>query len=350
MELLHQFDRYRELIDDWPAFVDACTRPLPATLWINTLRLDRDAARARLELEGVETAPLAWYARGLRVLGDGRPGKTLAYITGSCHIQEEVSMLPVALLAPRPGERLLDLCAAPGNKTVQAAVHMDDQGTIVANDLHRRRLGMVVRNLERMTLTNTVATRFDGSSLPRAVGEFDRVIADVPCSCEGTVRKNLEVLRRDHDDRWVGAQIALLRKAVQRCRPGGRIVYATCTFAPEENEAVVDTVLNEHRGELRLLPTRVATSGDLSSSTDDPAGEATLDLAPVFRGDPGLVEWRGRRFDPSLERALRVWPHHNDTGGFFVALLERAPEVDALSLREDEEETEPETVLRRIAA
>lgn len=331
---LARLDRYRDLVDDWPSFVDACTRPLPTTLWVNTLRVGVEDARARLAVDGVAAQPVPWYSRGLRVLGDGRPGKTLGYITGLVHIQEEVSMLPVAILDPQPGDRLLDLCSAPGNKTVQAAVHMGDRGTVVANDLHRSRVGMVVRNIERLGITNTIVTRFDGSSLPSDVGLFDRVIADVPCSCEGTIRKNLEILQREHDERWVGPQKALLRKAIQRCRPGGRIVYSTCTFAPEENEAVVDAMLHEYEGAIRVLPASVDAVGGPS----------------LFRGAPGLVDWQGARYHPSLERTLRVWPHHNDTGGFFVALLERLEDSDSKGLEQTEEDVEPELVVRRIAA
>ncbi|MEL7061738.1 MAG: hypothetical protein AAGN46_17055, partial [Acidobacteriota bacterium] len=129
-----RFERYRELVDDWSAFVDACRAPLPAALWTNTLRTDAETLRIDLERDGVELAPVPWLTNAFRVRS-GRPGKTLAFVTGRCHLQEEVSMLPIPLLDPRPGERVLDLCAAPGNKTLQAAVRMEDRGTLVAVDI-----------------------------------------------------------------------------------------------------------------------------------------------------------------------------------------------------------------------
>ncbi|MEM8932270.1 MAG: RNA methyltransferase, partial [Acidobacteriota bacterium] len=144
---------------------------------------------------------------------------------------------------------------------------------------------------------------WNGANFPSDVGPFDRVLADVPCSCEGTTRKNPEILWREpiRTDDYSGAQAAILRKAVQRCQPGGRVVYATCTYAPEENEGVIDTVLDEYPDGVRLLPAHL--DGLVSS--------------------PGLTEWQGRRFRPELADTLRVWPHQNDTGGFFVAVLER---------------------------
>ncbi|MEM9595875.1 MAG: RsmB/NOP family class I SAM-dependent RNA methyltransferase [Acidobacteriota bacterium] len=305
---LDRLERYRDIVDDWPAFHDACTAPLPTTLWTNTLRLPPGELADQLLQEGVEVRPLPWYSRGFRLADpESRPGKTLAYITGACHIQEEVSMLSVPVLDPRPRQRLLDLCAAPGNKTMQSAVHMDNTGTVLANDADQNRLGMVVRNVERIGVTNTATLNWNGANLPRSgVGEFDRVLADVPCSCEGTTRKNPYVLFHsvEQSQRYAGGQAALLQKAVQLCRPGGRIVYSTCTYAPEENERVVDGALRFFEGRLRVLPVEV----------------------PGFRGAPGLVHWQGQDFDPSLAGCLRAYPHLQDTGGFFVALLEKLPE------------------------
>lgn len=299
-----RLERYRDLVDDWPAFVDACQAPLPTTLWVNTLRAEVEQVRDLLTAEGIGLEPLSWYEAGFEAAFGTRPGKTLAYTTGLFHIQEEVSMLPVAFLDPQPGERLLDLCAAPGNKTVQSAVHMAGTGSILANDINSHRLGMVVRNLERMGLTNVALMQWNGGNLPPDIGIFDRVLADVPCTCEGTTRKNPDLLWKEKpttSEQWVGSQAAILRKAVQRCRPGGRIVYSTCTYAPEENEEVVDTVLGEYEDRVRLLPARL----------------------DGFEGRPGLTEWQGRRFRPELERTMRAYPHVNDSGGFFVALLEK---------------------------
>jgi NOL1/NOP2/sun family putative RNA methylase len=298
-------ERYREVVPDFPAFAEAVRRPLPVTVWANPLRTTPEEARAWLEAEGLSPEPVAWRPGAFRLPPDAAPGRLLATVAGLIHVQEEVSLLPVALLDPRPGERVLDLCAAPGGKAAQIAVALGNRGTLVANDADWRRLSSLGRNLERMGAVNAVLTCADAASFPEAGAPFDRVLADVPCTCEGTSRKNPEVFtwgdageRRD----IARLQRAILRKAVRLCRPGGRIVYSTCTYAPEENEAVVAAALEEAGPDrLRLLEARVEG----------------------LRADPGLAAWRGERFPPELSRALRVWPHANDTGGFFVAVLER---------------------------
>ncbi len=306
--LEHAFARYKSIVDDWRGFIDALARPLPPVVWANTLRADAARVWALLEKEGIQGTPLAWYPTAMRLPPTARPGKTWLYQVGLLHIQEEVSLLPAVLLDPRPGERVLDIAAAPGGKTVQMAVRMENRGTIVANDVGFARMRALRHVLERLGILSVSTTIYNGANLPRAMGAFDRVLVDAPCSCEGTARKNPEVLGTcgldtslDHQ----GLQKALLRKAVLLCRPGGRIVYSTCTFAPEENEAVVDAIIRdfgEHR--LRIVPARVQG----------------------LRISPGLTEWDGLKFVEGMEQTVRIWPHHNDTGGFFVAVLEKSAE------------------------
>ncbi len=304
---LSPLERYRPLIDDWNAFTAALERPLPVTIWTNTLRTSPKRLAARLAADGFLLEPIGWYPGAFRLPADAKPGKSLAYIAGHYHVQEEAALIPVALLDPRPGERLLDLCAAPGNKTLQAAVRMEDRGTVVANERARHRIGVLRRNLERFGVTCAAVTAGDAANLPRDAGVYDRVLADVPCSCEGTSRKNPEVLKRlRRQRRRTGGQLAILKKAVQRVRVGGRVVYATCTYAPEENEGVVGALLRDAApGTLRLLPARV----------------------DGLRSVPGVTDWRGERWDDQLALAMRVWPHHNDTGGFFVAVIEKVAEA-----------------------
>lgn len=300
------FDRYRPIIDDWPAFLDALDRPLRPVVWTNELRTTPEALRRRLAADGLDPEPLSWYPGAWRLAAGARPGKTLAFLCGHYHVQEEVSLLPVVVLDPQPGEDVLDLCAAPGNKTVQSAVRMRGRGSLLANDKSRRRSGLILRNLERLGITCVATSVHDGATLPRSAGPFDRVLADVPCSCEGTTRKNPAVLfRQALPARARGrGQLDILRLAIRRCRPGGRVVYSTCTYAPEENEEVVDAAVRENEGRVRLLPARV----------------------PGLRSAPGLTAWRDRSYVPEMERAMRIYPHFNDTGGFFVALLERTAE------------------------
>ncbi|MFB6156651.1 MAG: RsmB/NOP family class I SAM-dependent RNA methyltransferase [Haloferacaceae archaeon] len=295
-------DRYEPLVDDPAAFREACARPLPHVVRVNTVKTTVERARRALDEEGVSYDPVGWHP-GLLELPDGDPGRSWPYFHGWLHGQEEVSALPPLALDPDPGERVWAACAAPGSKATQLAALMDDAGLVVANDNNLGRLSALRHNAERLGLTAMAVTNRDArnySLAPFGFDAFDRALVDVPCSCEGTVRKNPDVVDQwtlDHVRHLAGVQTDVLRRAVQATRPGGTVVYSTCTFAPEENEAVLDAVLDAE--DCRIVP------------YDPP-----LDAAP------GVVEWEGERFDGSVRNARRVYPHLNDTGGFFCAKLE----------------------------
>ena len=300
------FVRYRSIIDDWEAFQQALERPLPAAIWTNTLKANPERVARLLPAEGIPLEPLPWRPGGFKLLvHDAKPGNHWGFLGGLYHVQEEVSLLPVLLLDPQPGDRVLDLCAAPGNKTAQIAVAMGNRGTVVANDRDYYRIRAIHHMMERLGILNTSTTLFDGANYPRGAGLFDKILVDIPCTCEGTVRKSPQLALDPTGGlsrRMSGGQKALLRKAIQLCKPGGRIVYSSCTYAPEENEAVIDALLREvGRHVVRLVPARVEG----------------------FHTSEGLKAWDGETFDESLRLAMRIWPHQNDTGGFFVAVLEK---------------------------
>ena len=233
------------------------------------------------------------------------PGNLSEYLLGQVHPQAFTSCLAAIALCPEAGACALDMCAAPGGKTARLSFALGNRGTIVANDVSLHRMPALRDTIDRLGLVNVAVTRVDGSSLPGAIGSFDRVLVDAPCSGEGTVRKIAGAgghFGAGNAVRLQGRQIALLRKAVQRCSPGGRVVYATCSFAPEENEAVVDAVLREDDGRsLRI---------------------AAVDV-PGLRTAPGLTAWDGARYADDLRRAVRLWPQDNDTGGFFAVALDK---------------------------
>ncbi|HFQ93300.1 MAG TPA: RsmB/NOP family class I SAM-dependent RNA methyltransferase [Anaerolineae bacterium] len=300
----HYLERYKPVVDDWDAFATAVTKPLPTTIWANPLKTTPEQLEMLLAQSGIRLEPVGWYPGAYRLPAGVKPGLRWEYLAGLYHVQEEVALLPAALLDAQPGERVLDMCAAPGNKTAQISVALQNRGTVVANDRSVGRMRAARQVFDRLGLVNVTALTQDAANLPAEIGQFDKILADVPCTCEGTCRKEPYVLRRASAQRarqMARVQRAILRKAAQLCRPGGRIVYATCTFAPEENELVLDSILREFAGEIRLRPT----------------------AAPHFTASPGLTKWDGRNLNPDLVHALRVWPHQNDTGGFFVAVLEK---------------------------
>lgn len=295
-------ERYRPIVPDWNAFLDALSRPLPLCLWTNTLRAAPDVVHGWLDSEGIDVDVLPWMSSAFKAAASQDAGRTVPYAAGLYHIQEEVSCLPVLLLDPQPGERVIDLCAAPGSKSAQLAVAMRNSGTLISNDRNAVRHRATRGTLDRLGIANTTITVDDAATMPSEVGLFDRVLADVPCTCEGTSRKNYSAFLNaglDACERMAARQLAILRRAIEICRPGGRIVYATCTYAPEENELVVDTALREFGDGVELLPARMEG----------------------MESSPGITTWNSQELDPRLRRAMRVWPHQNDTGGFFVAVF-----------------------------
>ncbi|WP_338738582.1 RsmB/NOP family class I SAM-dependent RNA methyltransferase [Haloplanus salilacus] len=303
-------ERYESLVDDPAAFRDACDRPLPSVVRVNTIKATVDRVRDAFDDGGIDHVPTDWNPGILR-LPEASPGRNWPHAHGWIHGQEEVSNLPALVLDPDPGDRVWDACAAPGSKTTQLAALMDDRGLLVGNDNNLGRLSALRHNAERLGVTNLVVTNRDARNFSlkplgsdgdddRAVDAFDAALVDAPCSCEGTIRKNpdaFDTWSLDHVHSVAGVQKGILRRAVQATRPGGTVVYSTCTFAPEENEAVLDHVLDTE--DCRLVDV-----------------DAPLD------GVPGVTEWEGEEYDSSVERALRIYPHHNDTGGFFCAKLE----------------------------
>lgn len=309
---MNPLKRYAPLVGDEEAFSAACERPLPSVVRVNTIETTVERARAALDDEGVAYEPTEWHP-GVLKLDERGPGTSWPYYHGWLHGQEEVSALPAIALDPDPGDAVWDACAAPGSKTTQLAALMDDRGTLVGNDNNLGRLSALRHNAERLGVSNLVVTNQDarnfsfkpfgeGTDDPEAFEAFDGALVDAPCSCEGTIRKNPDALDRwtmNHVKSVAGVQKGILRRAVQATREGGTVVYSTCTFAPEENEAVLDHVLDEE--DCRVI------------EWDAPDGFDTV---------PGVTEWEDDEYDPSVELAHRVYPHLNDTGGFFCAKLE----------------------------
>ncbi|MFC6769730.1 RsmB/NOP family class I SAM-dependent RNA methyltransferase [Natrinema soli] len=299
---MEPLERYRPIIDDFDAFLAACERPLGNTVRVNTIKASVERTLAALAEEGVGYDQADWNPRVLDLETDS-PGSTWTSFHGFTHGQEEVSAVPPVVLDPEPGERVWDCCAAPGGKATQIAALMDDRGTVVANDNNLGRISALRFNAERLGATSLAVTNADARnySLSRFdFDEFDRTLVDAPCSCEGTIRKNPDALdnwSEGHISSVAGIQKGIIRRAIQATREGGTVVYSTCTFAPEENEAIVQHAL-------------------------DTESCRVVDFDLGLEHSPGLTEWDGEPFDSSLENAARIYPHQNDTGGFFVAKLE----------------------------
>ena len=298
---MNPLERYRTIIPDWEGFRDTMLRRDPSTLRVRTGRISMEVLKDRLEAQGFVLSEVEGVPDFLRVIdGPHAVADTFENWLGLFYIQQASTGVAAPLLAPRPGERVLDLCAAPGGKTTHIADLMRDRGCIVAVDRNENRIRALLGNMYRTAHPNVLVVAGDGTSLPDGA-LFDRVLVDAPCSAEGTLRRKRGKSRRptakvqEHVPR---RQEALLRRAIALTRPGGTILYSTCTFAPEENEAVVDRVLKD------------------SPVTLDPI---VIDAPHA----PGLTSFEDLQFDRSLEGACRIYPHHFDSGGLFLARLKR---------------------------
>ncbi len=311
----------RLLGDEYPAFAESLTDEQAHGLRVNTLKLSTD------EFQKISPFPLgdkvAWchsafslipspphFEGGSAEKGRGipEPGKHPYHLAGLYYLQDPSAMSAAELLGPLPGERVLDLTAAPGGKTTQLASLMQGQGLLVANEIKTKRLNHLVVNVERWGATNVVVTNETPERVADHFGAFfDRVLVDAPCSGEGMFRKDMGA-RLDWSEEMVAGcavrQTNILRVAAHLVRPGGHLLYSTCTFAPEEDEAVVARFLQEHPDfEVEALP-----------------------QLPGFT--PGRPEWMGEitisnKQNDELRGAVRLFPHRLTGEGHFACLLQR---------------------------
>ncbi len=285
--------------------MEANLAPEPITIRLRPRVSDPARVTARLAAQGFRLDPVPGIPHTLKVVeGPHSVAQTLEHWLGEIHVQQSVMAVPSLALAPRPGERVLDLCAAPGGKTSHLADLMEERGCLVAVDPKEKRLRGLMANLFRLGHSNVLVVAADGRELPEGA-LFDRILVDAPCSAEGNFRRTRGRLpKRDGAFvRYVTAlQEALLRRAIHLLRPGGTVVYSTCTWAPEENEAVVARVLADLPVAVEPLP---------------------LDLPHA----PGITAWNDHRYPEALRHAWRLYPQHLDSGGAFVVRLRKEGEA-----------------------
>jgi len=294
-------ERYRSFVPDWGRFADTITRVEPTVLRARTGRIAPEDLRARLEAQGFRLQGIEGLPGFFRVEDGPRPVTfTLEHWHGLFYVQQASTGVAAPVLAPEPGERILDLCSAPGGKTTHAADLMQDRGSLVAVEVSEPRIRGLLGNVYRLGHANIMVVSGDGRDFPEEA-LFDRVLVDAPCSGEGTLRRRGGRPPRQSSS-FSGyvtrTQEALLRKAIRVTRPGGVVLYVTCTFSPEENEAVVSRILQDEPVELEPL------------------------LLPVPHA-PGVTSFEDERYDKRVEGAARIYPHHFDSGGLFLARLRR---------------------------
>lgn len=282
---------------------------------VNTLRANAEAVLAELHAAGLHPEPVAGMPDALTVSPDEREAllASPAHTEGRLYVQNLASQLPPLLLAPEPGDRVLDLCAAPGSKTRQLACLMRDEGEIAAVEVSRGRYFKLRANVEAQGSGIVRFFHRDGSTVWHHRPEhFDRVLLDAPCSTEGRFRLDDPDSTRFWQPRkpreMARKQGRLLFSAVQSLAVGGTLVYSTCTFAPEENEGALDRLLRTFGDAIEIVP---------------------MDLPPVFEAMHPLEGWERTPFDPRIREARRLLPGPRSEGFFVAKLVKHAPTADS---------------------
>ena len=285
-EFLERMEQY--LGTEYGAFLDSLERPRAVALRFNPLKGERPA----LPFVGEN---VSWESQGFYYDPDSRPGLHPLHEAGVYYLQEASAMAPVALLDPQPGERVCDLCAAPGGKTTQIAGRMAGQGFLLCNEINPKRAKILSRNVERMAVANALVTNEHPEKLAQAYpGFFDRVLVDAPCSGEGMFRKEEAAVTDWSVDTVLmcaARQKEILKSAARLVKAGGRLVYSTCTFSQEENEQVIAWFLQEY---------------------------------PEFTPVNVHAPW----FTAGENGTYRMWPHKLMGEGHFAAVLQKAGEEE----------------------
>lgn len=285
--------------EEYEEFLASYNLPRQYGLRVNTRKISpEDFARlAPFPLERIPWVPNGFF------YGEGVfPARHPYYAAGLYYLQEPSAMVPASRLPVEAGDRVLDLCAAPGGKATELAVRAGDQGLLVANDISASRAKALLHNLELFGASHILVTNEVPARLAAAWPEyFDKILVDAPCSGEGMFRKDPDVIRSWSPDRveyFAKQQRSILKSAVALLRPGGMLLYSTCTFSPQEDEGSISWLLEEY---------------------------PDMELVPLERPEgfsQGRPEWGNG--DPALEGCLRIWPHKMKGEGHFAALLQKA--------------------------
>jgi len=275
---------------------------------VNTLKSSVSEVRKRLEKNWF-LKPIPWCKEGFWVEHKGEDkqkrydiGNVLEHQLGYIYVQEAASMIPPVALKPGPGETILDLCSAPGSKASQAGAMMQNKGMLVANELQAERIKALSINLQRMGVSNTLITRMPGRWFDNTTLRFDKVLVDAPCSGTGTIRRSYKTLKMWSPDmirKLAAQQKQLIASGYKVLKPGGIMVYSTCTLEPEENEGVVSWLLEKYK-DARIQKIRLK-----------------------IKKSPAITSFGKEKYNPQVKDCLRIWPQDNNTEGFFVSEIRK---------------------------
>ncbi|MEW9123678.1 MAG: RsmB/NOP family class I SAM-dependent RNA methyltransferase [Thermotaleaceae bacterium] len=294
------------LEEEYELFLDSYQQSKIQGLRINTSKI---SVQEFLKISPFIIEPIPWSQDGFYYREEERPGKHPFYHAGLYYIQEPSAMLPANVLDVQPGEKILDLCAAPGGKTVQMANALKGAGVLVTNEINLNRVKALIKNVELYGISNSIVTNEPPEKLKKVFeGYFDKILVDAPCSGEGMFRKDESMIKtweRHGPSGYVPIQENILEVMDSMLKPQGRIVYSTCTFSIEENEGVIAKFLEKHP-QYQLL-----------------------DIPKNYGFSPGKGKRAGKN---SLSHSVRLWPHRLKGEGHYTAWMEKRGETRNLEI------------------
>ena len=294
-------DSMKEILgEDYEAFLAGFDGQRQYGLRVNTLKMNLEEFE-RIAPFHLKKVP--WISNGYFYEAEDAPAKHPFYSAGLYYLQEPSAMTPASRLKVQPGERVLDLCAAPGGKATELGAALQGEGLLVANDINTARARALLRNLELFGISNSFVTNEPPHVLAERFPEFfHKIMVDAPCSGEGMFRKNPAVVdswQEKGPEYFSKLQREIIAQAADMLLPGGMMFYSTCTFSPLENEKTITHLLKE-RPDMEVIP------------MEDYEGFAE-----------GLTSYRGEVFDESCKLCRRIWPHKMSGEGHFMALLHK---------------------------
>lgn len=283
--------------DEYQAYLNSFEKPAFNGLRVNTQKI---SVADFLKIVPFKLKPIPWTSDGFYYCGDDRPSKHPFYYAGLYYLQEPSAMLPAESLPIEDGDIVLDSCAAPGGKSTKLAVKLNGSGLLVSNDISASRANALLRNIERFGTKNAYVLSEDLTKLTKQYPNFfDKIIIDAPCSGEGMFRKDPDMLKNyqnDSPEKYHIIQKQIIEIAYQLLNPGGEMVYSTCTFDIQENEAVIYQLLCQHQD---------------------------MEVLPILVEYPGFSKGLAYKGENSLTLARRLYPHKLDGEGHFVCRLKK---------------------------
>jgi len=287
-------ERIKSMIPDAEKLFSASTEW--KSIRVNTLKIGRDELLERLS-EKFEVREMPWYENGFFIKGDIT--KSLEYYLGYYHVQEAGSMLPPLVMLPDKNDCIIDICAAPGSKTTQMAMMMENEGIIFANDVNSKRLRALAHNIQKCGVVNCIILNHDGRFLWKKGIRGDKILLDAPCTASGKIIKNKNMTwSYGRVIRMSKLQKRLIESASKCLIDGGTLVYSTCSLEPEENEEVIDYAIKN----LNMEAEKIELVG--------------------IKTRRGIKRWGDKEYE-GAEKAIRIWPQDNLTEGFFICKLRK---------------------------